>query len=89
MEERWRDHFYPPNFEDNMALRNRLEEHLMEGTDDDPDKMRSLEEFVEVRAREAARKGWSWQTSVNLVGGCMYACVCLAMVGAGGQDLVP
>jgi len=48
VDEEWSDHFYPPNFENNMELRDRLEEILLRDVDDDPDKMRSLEEFVEV-----------------------------------------
>ena len=49
--EDWSDHFYPPNFENNMVLRDRLENILLQDIDEDPTKMKALEEFVEVRRR--------------------------------------
>lgn len=50
--ERFRDLTYPPDFEKNLKMRDMLEEILaeaQEGEDEDEDKMKALEEFVEVR----------------------------------------
>lgn len=47
--ERFRDHSYPPDFEKNEKMRDYLETVLAEDEAEDEDKMKALEEFVEVR----------------------------------------
>lgn len=47
--ERFREHSYPPDFEKNEKMRDFLETVLAEDEAEDEDKMKALEEFVEVR----------------------------------------
>lgn len=88
--ERFRDLTYPPDFEKNLKMRDMLEEILaeaQEGEDEDEDKMKALEEFVEVRgsagpASHPTEERQGFLTRLARV-------FCCDFVGDGRQGVVP